>query len=101
AKGAEWVIVTNGISEVWLTSLAECHRFRPPSVPVVNPIGCGDCLAAGLAVALSEGRDVVESVQFGMAAAAENAPQLLAGRIDRANVDARVRDVVVERGSSA
>ena len=85
-SGAEWVLVTSGRGDVLLTSLAASWRLVPFEVEVVNPIGCGDCLAAGIAVALSEGADMVDAVRFGMAAAAQNATDLLPARLDQLSV---------------
>jgi 1-phosphofructokinase family hexose kinase len=81
ACGAEWVIVTNGGGEVFASRGDERRRFAPPSVKVVNPIGCGDCFAAGLAFALQRGRDMPTAIEAGIAAAAENAQQLLPARL--------------------
>jgi fructose-1-phosphate kinase PfkB-like protein len=96
--GAQRVVVSQGPGEVWLVNEAGLVRFRPPKVKTVNPIGCGDCLAAGITVALSEGRDDVESVRFGIAAAAENARQLLTARLDRERVDILAKSVEVLGG---
>ncbi|RPI12180.1 MAG: NADPH-dependent assimilatory sulfite reductase hemoprotein subunit, partial [Acidobacteriales bacterium] len=38
----------------------------------VNPIGCGDCLAAGTAWGLARGDSLVDAVRLGIAAAADN-----------------------------
>lgn len=85
-RGAQWVIVTQGKETLWATSTTEVHRFTPLEVPVVNPIGCGDSLAAGVAVAIAEGKSVPEAIELGMAAAAENARHLLPARLDRQRV---------------
>ncbi len=85
--GAQWVLVTSGSGDVLLTSASAEWRLVPFSVDVVNPIGCGDCLAAGIAVAVSEGVEMVDAARFGMAAAAQNASQLLPARLDRRLVD--------------
>jgi tagatose 6-phosphate kinase len=82
-RGARWVVVTDGPHAVWISSSGRNWKLIPSPVKVVNPIGCGDSLAAGLAVALDEGADVVDAVRFGMAAAADNAMQLLSCRLDR------------------
>lgn len=83
-RGAQWVLVTHGGEALWLTSARETLRFTPPRVDrVVNPIGSGDALAAGVAVALEEGRPMPEAVRFGVACAAENVRHLLACRLDR------------------
>jgi tagatose 6-phosphate kinase len=82
-QGARWVVITDGPDAVWVSSLGRTWSFTPPKIDVVNPIGCGDSLAAGIAVALDEGAEVVDSVRFGIAAAADNATQLLSCRLDR------------------
>lgn len=87
-RGAAWVLITAGHSAAWLTSERETYRFSPPRVDrVVNPIGSGDALAAGVSVALEEGRSMPEAVRFGMACAAENVCHLLACRLDRRAVE--------------
>lgn len=81
--GAQWVVITEGARTVWVSSTEGSHRLQPLRVEhVINPIGCGDCLAAGLAWSLSQGEDVLQAVRIGIAAAAQNAEQLLPGRIN-------------------
>ncbi len=80
--GAEWVIVTNGAREVFASRADERLRFQPPRVNVVNPIGCGDCFTAGLAWALQRGNDMPSAIRLGIAAAAQNAEQLLPARLN-------------------
>lgn len=82
ARGAEWVIVTNGSSEVFASHGAERFRFQPPQVRVVNPIGCGDCFTAGLAWVLQRGGEMPFAIRTGIAAAAQNAEQLRPARLD-------------------
>lgn len=87
-RGVEWVVVTAGPQAVWASSGGKLWRAVPAKVErVVNPIGCGDCLAAGIAVGLDVGCDVVESLRLGIAAAAHNLGTLLPARIDRSHVE--------------
>lgn len=95
ALGAKWVVVTQGRAAVFVTSAEASYRLQPPSASVVNPIGCGDCLAAGIASAIDEGCDVVDAVRRGMAAAAENLSQLMPARLDRDAVEERVQSIAV------
>ncbi len=97
ARGAEWVLVTDGPRAVWLASVMERWRFTPEHINFLNPIGCGDCLAAGLVAALAEGHSCPEAVSWGMAAAADNALQLLPARLDRARMLAGASRVPGER----
>lgn len=92
--GAQWVVVTDGANPVWAMSAETVERFQPPAARVVNPIGCGDCLAAGIAVALREGREMLDAVAFGMAAAADNLEQLLPSGLERSRVERFVDGVV-------
>lgn len=80
-RGAEWVVVTNGSHEVFASHKSERHRFTPPSVKAVNPIGCGDCFTAGLSAALQRGSTMPAAIRLGISAAAQNAEQLLPARI--------------------
>jgi 1-phosphofructokinase family hexose kinase len=81
-RGAEWVVVTQGTGPVWVGSERELFSLNSLQVPLVNPIGSGDCLAAGIAAALAKGDDVPRAVEFGIAAAAENVQHLLPARLD-------------------
>ncbi len=83
--GAEWVLVTNGGRPAWLTSLHETWRVLPPSgVTVVNPIGCGDSVAAGVAAGLIERRGVLECVALGLGAATANLERMECARFEAA-----------------
>ena len=74
----------------------EVWELSPPAVaPIVNPIGCGDCLAAGVAAGLARGETLVDAVRLGIAAAADNATQLLPARFDRTRVEALAASVRV------
>jgi 1-phosphofructokinase family hexose kinase len=99
SRGAEWVVVTGGSAPVWMTSRERTLQLRPPSANVVNPIACGDCLAAGIAWGVMHGWAMLKSVRYGMGAAADNLQQLLPSRLDPARVAefARQVDVVEHR----
>lgn len=96
-QGAQWVAITQGAGPVWLTSERETYRLQPPRVDrVVNPIGCGDAMAAGIAWATRAGQSAVEAVRWGLGAAAENLRHLLPCRLDPGKVAAWANEVRVE-----
>jgi len=99
-RGAQWVLITQGAGPAWLTSASAVYRFQPEVIQVVNPIGCGDCLAAGTAWALRSGHDMPRAVQFGLATAAANAESLLPAQVEPANVAGRVGRIQVEEVAS-
>lgn len=92
ARGAEWVVVTNGGGEVFASRGETRLRFPSQQVHVVNPIGCGDCFTAGLAWALQRGEDMPTAIRTGIAAAAQNAEQLLPARLDAQLAALSLRD---------
>lgn len=97
-RGAEWIVVTEGTRAIWAASAAGLVRLQPLAVErVVNPIGCGDCLAAGIAWGLGRGVDPLAAVRLGIAAAAQNAAQLLPGRLDAADALPQAEEVRMER----
>jgi len=83
ARGAQWVVVTQGAGDVWLTSQKEVYRFEPRPIPdLVNPIASGDAMAAAIAWAIAADKPMPDAVRLGMAAAAQNARALLPCRLD-------------------
>jgi tagatose 6-phosphate kinase len=96
-RGAQWVVVTQGPGPVWVTSMSETYRLHPPPADeMVNPIGSGDALAAGIAWAIRDGRSMIDAVRFGIAAAAENLRRLETGRLDPGRVRERAETVRAE-----
>ena len=96
-RGAGWVVVSQGRGTLWASTSEMVYRAQPASVPVVNPIGCGDCLAAGMAWSLDRGDEPPTALRYGLAAAAENARQLLPARLDTDRVQALAETIDVER----
>lgn len=95
-RGAEWVLVTDGAKPALVLGPAGWFRIVPPRLArVVNPIGCGDCLAAGIADQIGRGRDPIEAIRFGTACAVFNCRTLLAGRLDVAEVTRLVALVTI------
>jgi 1-phosphofructokinase family hexose kinase len=96
-RGAEWVVTTQGAGPIWVSSRLKRYRVMPLRAgEVVNPIGCGDALAAAIAWATRQGYGLVEAVRWGVAAAAENLGQLLPGRLDAQRVCRRAAEVQVQ-----
>jgi 1-phosphofructokinase family hexose kinase len=88
ARGARRAVVTaaaagaavaDGDGATWLDA--------PPVSAVRNPIGAGDALVAGLAVALERGESFADAVAWGMAAGAASVETAGAGEIVTARVE--------------
>lgn len=99
AMGAGAVVITRGEHGVDLFTPDDQVHVAPHQVDVVDSNGAGDSFNAGLAVALAEGRELVESVRFANAVAAlccegwETVPSYR----DRTTVDAFLAEAGVRR----
>jgi 1-phosphofructokinase family hexose kinase len=97
-RGAQWVVITEGGRPVWVSSQERLYRFHPPRAEkVVNPIGCGDAMAAAIAWSTRKGYPLVEAVRRGVAAAGANLRQLFPCHFDPSLVDELARQVRVEQ----
>lgn len=74
AAGATWALVSEGSSgSVLVGPDIEPTRFTPPQIQVVNPIGSGDSLTAGLLLRhFITASSVPDAVAYGTACAAAN-----------------------------
>jgi 1-phosphofructokinase family hexose kinase len=98
-RGAVWVVVSAGREALWARGAGRAYRLQPLSVETVNPIGCGDCLAAGIAWGLSLGREPLDALKLGIAAAAQNAGELLPARLDPERVQEMAERVTIDEVS--
>jgi 1-phosphofructokinase family hexose kinase len=96
-RGAEWVLVTDGRKPAYARARDGLYRFQPLTVETVNPIGCGDCTAAAIARALLEGKEPLEAIRYGMAAAADKVGQVLPAAVAASRVEPLLAHVQVTR----
>lgn len=82
ARGAVRAVVTAGAHGAALATAAGSWWLPALSIAVVNPIGAGDCFAAGAAAALIAGAGDVDVVRHGMSVAAASCETSTAGRLD-------------------
>lgn len=85
--GADGLLATDGVT-VWHGALQMGN--------VVNTVGCGDSLLAGMARALLAGADLPEMVRWGVAGGAANTQVVGAGFIERDLVERLLPQVGVE-----
>jgi len=82
-SGAEWVLVTQGAEAAYLVSRGgQNWKYMPPKVNVVNPIGSGDCVTAGLAHCLMNKKSMPDAVRCGLACGSAGAATLMPGDFD-------------------
>jgi 1-phosphofructokinase family hexose kinase len=83
AAGARWVWVTEGGKPAYLLGACGAVRFDLPAITVKNPIGSGDCAAAGFIHAwLANGGAVADAVRAGLGCGMANALTLVPAQFD-------------------
>jgi tagatose 6-phosphate kinase len=87
ARGAGLVVVSLGdAGAVAVGEGGAAHAWvRVESAP--NPVGSGDCLLGGMAVALARGQSLEDVLRMGVACGAANAMSRETGRFARADVE--------------
>jgi tagatose 6-phosphate kinase len=96
-RGAQRVVVTAGKEPALAFDGQSYWRIRAPRIEATNPIGSGDAFAAGLVWRLLRGEDLGEACRWASAAGAANALTILAGEVQRNDVERLVQEVIVER----
>lgn len=95
--GVKIALVTSGEGPVLANAGGVRYRLKPASIEVVNPIGSGDCLLAGLVDSWLEGRSFEETLRHGLACAAANAEVWEAGGIEPERVRELEPRIEIER----
>jgi len=95
AAGAKNALVSEGSAGSVLVTDAGAWRVLPPTVDVVNPIGSGDSLLAGV---MAQGWFSLtpEAVAYGTACAAANCLSLTSGVVQQGDVERLLPQVRVE-----
>jgi 1-phosphofructokinase family hexose kinase len=90
-RGAQNVVVTDGAKGAWLVTKDMFWCYEPPKISVVNPIGSGDAMTAGIVRSLERGEDLPRAVCYGVACGAANALTLIAGTVKLPDVERFIR----------
>ncbi|HOC54610.1 MAG TPA: 1-phosphofructokinase family hexose kinase [Verrucomicrobiota bacterium] len=100
-RGARRVVVTAGQGPTLAYDGRNGWRIQAPRIDATNSTGSGDAFTAGLVWRLARGDDLGEACRWGAAAGTANALTLMAGEVNRNDVERLAPQVTVEplRGS--
>ena len=82
----EWFVISDGAQSVSVHHGSKTILLAPPRVKLVNSIGSGDAMLAGIACGLLRGQTTAESVRLGIACGAANAMTPTPGFVRLADV---------------
>lgn len=95
--GIPLVIVSLGNEGSLISYKGTFFKVIPPEIEVVNPVGCGDTLVAGVVAGLLMDQEIEEALVLATSAAAANALERRAGVIDMDQVNRLKAKVHIER----
>ncbi len=96
SRGVKCGVVTDGPNPAFVKLQGNLYRVTPPKIEVVNPIGSGDCLLAGMVDAWLNALTGEDMIKQAFACAAANAMVWDAGSIDLDEVERQRAAVGVE-----
>lgn len=80
-EGAGSILVTKKSDAALLFHQSRFYRVTSPKIQVLNPIGSGDAVAAGIGVGMIRDLSMIESVRLGMACGTANCITPVAGTV--------------------
>lgn len=95
-EGISLVAASMGSRGVLLVSEDKVLYSRTPEIEVVNTIGSGDSMVAGLAAALSQGRGPEDMLRLGTACALANTQFDEIGFVTREMVEKFMEEIIIE-----
>ena len=66
-ESCEVIVVSMGEKGAMLVTKNEVHRIKAPLVERKSTVGAGDCMVAGIVLSLSNKKDLLQAVQYGVA----------------------------------
>ena len=75
----------------------DVYRVSLPTIEAVNPVGSGDAMIGGMAVAISRACDYETIIKEGVACGTANAMESETGRVDQDNVLEIMKKLNVQR----
>jgi tagatose 6-phosphate kinase len=96
-RGIEMIVVSLGANGAFVKHGKDYYRATIPKIEVVNPVGSGDATVAGLAVALSQRRSIVDVLKTAMTTGMLNTMEAGTGMIDYTKFGQLFRLVQVEK----
>ncbi len=95
-SGVELPLATLGKDGAMAYTDGKFYKFSSPEVDVINTVGSGDSSVSGIAVGLSHGMNIIDSVKLGMAAGTANTQSPETGFVTKELVEKYYKEIIVD-----
>ncbi len=96
-RGVKVVVTSLGADGALLVSENAAYKAYPVSVNVINTIGSGDSMVAGISTGLAEGMEPLDCFRLGVACASSNTEFIEIGLISNEKVEQLKKEIVIEK----
>ena len=86
-SGIEMPFITLGEKGGYASMNGDIYRYIPPKIKTANAVGCGDAMAAGLAVAVCRGYTGERALRLAAATSSANAMTKVTGCVQKKDVE--------------
>nr|WP_246565640.1 1-phosphofructokinase [Tissierella carlieri] len=93
----EIVVVSLGEEGAMAVHKDDVYKVIIPSIRALNPIGSGDSMIAGFAVAINRNYDFETMLKVGAACGTANAMESETGKVNKNNVDRIMEKILIEK----
>lgn len=98
-NGIEIVVVSLGAEGSVVFHKKSMYRVKVPKIEIVNPVGSGDAMVAGFAVAIKRGFNINEMISFASACGTANAMEKETGNVKLDNIKRIKQEILIEEYS--
>lgn len=95
-SGIEVVVISLGGEGSIVFYRNKIYKTLLPKVKVINPVGSGDSMVAGFAIALERGYNITETIKYASAAGTANAMEEETGNVSEEIVEDLMKKIRVE-----
>lgn len=96
-RGVENIVISLGKDGAVAVCKEGIFRCKTPDIPVINTVGCGDSMIAGLAVGMSRHLSMQETLRLAMAVSTANALTMQTGNFRKEDLETLLTQVQVEK----
>lgn len=90
-------IITNGEKEVYFSYEKQIYKSLPPKIKVINPIGSGDSMIAGIIYGFLQNKTIEDIMRFGIAASAANASVWEIAKCEKNYIEKYLEMITIEK----
>ncbi len=96
-KGVKVVVTSLGADGALLVSENVAYKAYPVNVNVINTIGSGDSMVAGISTGIAEGQEFLDCFRLGVACASSNTEFIEIGLISNDRVEQLKKEIIIEK----